>query len=202
MCLLQLATTKNKFKEYRKFGIVHGKRGDQGLAKQYYRDAFAIYLYYRLAQCLVLDHHDVEAGCSSARPAIQSIPIIPPRGDGSGDVLAHPEGGAPHQRARLSLSHKRAVAALAEHLRKQSAASGDAEPVRLALAAAQEEAATYQKCPAPGRIQVRAINEGRSILVNLNEYDQGRSRATRNFGFVAIAKICAIFSQVESITKP
>ena len=49
MCLLQLATTKNKFKEYRKFGIVHGKRGDQGLAKQYYRDAFAIYLYYRLA---------------------------------------------------------------------------------------------------------------------------------------------------------
>ena len=63
-------------------------------------------------------------------------------------------------------------------------------------------AATYQKCPAPGRIQVRAINEGRSILVNLNEYDQGRSRATRNFGFVAIAKICAIFSQVESITKP
>ena len=67
---------------------------------------------------------------------------------GDVDVLARPEGEAPHQRPRLGppeVSPERAVAALAESLRVQSAAGEDAEPVRRALAAAIEEAATYYR---------------------------------------------------------
>ena len=66
--------------------------------------------------------------------------------------------------------------AFAKHLRAQPAACGDAEPVRLALAAAIEEAATYQKRPIPGR--VRAINERRSVLVD--EFTQNR-RSTSHY---------------------
>ena len=56
----------------------------------------------------------------------------------------------PPRRRGATLSHKRAVAALAEHLRKQPAASGDAEPVRLALAAAQEEQQRTRNVPRLG----------------------------------------------------
>ena len=55
---------------------------------------------------------------------------------GDGDVLANPQGEAPHQRPRLGLpemSPERLVVALAEHLRVQPAASGrGAGTVRLA----------------------------------------------------------------------
>ena len=69
-----------------------------------------------------------------------------------------------------------AVVALAEQLRAQPAAGGDAEPVCLALAAAIEKAATYQKRPIPRR--VRAINEGRSVPGD--ERTQGRRRAAHD----------------------
>ena len=55
---------------------------------------------------------------------------------GNVDVLANPQGGAPHQRPRLGLPEKspeRLVVALAEHLRVQPAAAGrGAGAVRLA----------------------------------------------------------------------
>ena len=63
---------------------------------------------------------------------------------GDVDVLAHPEGEAPHQRPRLGapkMPSERAVMAVAEHLRAQPA-GGDAEAIRSALSAAVEEAAT------------------------------------------------------------
>jgi hypothetical protein len=52
---------------------------------------------------------------------------------GDVDVLAHPEGEATHQRPRLSaaeVSPGRAIVALAEHLRAQPAAGGNADRVR------------------------------------------------------------------------
>ena len=54
--------------------------------------------------------------------------------------------------------------ALKEHLRAQPAAGGDAEPVRLALTATIEKAATYQKRPTPRR--VCAIDEEHSVPVD------------------------------------
>ena len=91
---------------------------------------------------------------------------------GDVDVPAHPQGEAPHQRPRLGspkVPPERAVVELAEHLDAQSA-------VRLALAAAIEKAATYQKRPTPRR--GRAINEGRSVPVD--ERTQGRRRAAHD----------------------
>ena len=113
-------------------------------------------------------------------PAIQSTPIIPPRRDGSGRGWRSPRGppcstlcagtsgtsartlrrrrpspprgrhAAPATPSWLARSPCRAVVALAEHLHALPAAGGDAEPVRLALAAAIEEATTYQKLPPQG----------------------------------------------------
>ena len=114
------------------------------------------------------------------RRAIQSIPIIPPRRNGSGRgwrSLRWPPRSALvrwhvwhertysatptswlTQKARGSTRYpvfgppkvppERAVMAVAEHLRAQPAAGGDAEAVRSALSAAEEEATTHQKRPA------------------------------------------------------
>ncbi len=57
------------------------------------------------------------------------------------DVLTHPKGEATHQRPSLGapeVSPERAVVALAEFLRAQPAAGGDAEAVRRTLLAAVE----------------------------------------------------------------
>ena len=67
-----------------------------------------------------------------------------------------PNQKARHRRPRLGspdVPPERDVLALAEHQRTQPAACGDAEPLRFALPAAIEEAATYQKRPAPGRVR-------------------------------------------------
>jgi hypothetical protein len=53
------------------------------------------------------------------------------------DVLPHPEGQAPNQRAHLGqaeVSAEWAVMALAQHLRTQPATRWDAEPVHFTLA--------------------------------------------------------------------
>ena len=70
---------------------------------------------------------------------------------GDVDVLAHPEGKASYQRARLGapeVTAKRAVVALAEHLCLQPAASGNTESVGLALPAAVQETTSHQERPA------------------------------------------------------
>ena len=57
------------------------------------------------------------------------------------DVLTHPKGEATHQRPRLGapeVSPERAVVALAENLRAQPTAGGDAEAVRRTLPTAVE----------------------------------------------------------------
>ena len=46
---MSVATTKKNM------GIVHGERAEQGLAKQYYREAYAIYL-----KSLGADHPDTK----------------------------------------------------------------------------------------------------------------------------------------------
>jgi hypothetical protein len=66
------------------------------------------------------------------------------------DVLAHPKGEAPYQRSCFGapeVSPKRAVVALAEHLRPQPATGGDAESVGLALPPAVQQAAAHQERP-------------------------------------------------------
>ena len=53
---------------------------------------------------------------------------------------------------------ERAIMAVAEHLRAQPVAGGDAEAVRSALASAVEEVATHQKRPALRG--VRGVGDG------------------------------------------
>ena len=53
---------------------------------------------------------------------------------------------------------ERAIMAVAEHLRAQPAAGGDAEAVRSTLSSAVEEAATHQKRPALRG--VRGVGDG------------------------------------------
>jgi hypothetical protein len=67
------------------------------------------------------------------------------------DVLAHPKGEVAYQRSYFGapeVSPERAVVALVEHLRQQSATGGDAESVSLALPAALQQAAAHQERPA------------------------------------------------------
>jgi hypothetical protein len=67
---------------------------------------------------------------------------------GDVDILPHPEGEAAHQRSRLGPSKmpsQRSVVALAEHLRPQTPAGGDAQPVCCALPTLVQQAAAHQK---------------------------------------------------------
>ena len=61
-------------------------------------------------------------------------------------------------------------------------AGWDVEPVCLALAAAIQEAATYQKCHTPGRSRAINRDKGRSVLVDRRAKKRS---AARNFGLVA-----------------
>ena len=70
-------------------------------------------------------------------------------------VLTYPEGKATNQRPRLGppeVSTEWAVVALAEHLRPEPTAGGDAEAVCLTLPAAVQETTTHQKGTTFGRV--------------------------------------------------
>ena len=82
-------------------------------------------------------------------------------------VLTNPEGKATNQRPRLGppeVPAEWAVVALAEHLRPEPTACGNAEAVRLALPAAVQETATHQKGTTFGRVS--SGHDGRTVPVN------------------------------------
>ena len=67
---------------------------------------------------------------------------------GDVDVLTHPEGEPANQRPRLGppeMPPQRSVVALAQHLRPQVAACGDAQPVRRPLTPSVQQAAPHQE---------------------------------------------------------